>query len=255
VTVEADLLAQIADDPASDGPRLALADFYAERGDLRGELMSIQLARHPLGRHKGRLATLLRSQGPRMVGSLVDILDPKSLRFERGRLASCRTVFQHGDQRVAARGNPFWATVTELVTDDAELAADEAMRSLRTVRGLRMGAFAGLCQISRELAIDTIDLDWGNLTIGTTEDRSAIAQTQALPKLRYLEIALAGPDTITAQRLHWILATPLGQQLDELVIRTKSPIDKASFIEFRRSWPRPLRLDFGDWRFNKPADQ
>lgn len=247
VATERDLIAQIAEDPASDGPRLALADFYAVHEDPRGELMSIQLARHPLGAHKTRLAKLLRAHGARMVGSLVDILDVNSLKFERGRLVSCRTAFRDGHQRGTTRGNPLWATVEELDTDDPFLVADEAMRSLRTVRGLRVGAFALLCRTSRPLPLETVEIH-GHLALGGPDERAAIAHSRVLPQLRRLRFVITDSEPITAERLRWILASPLGQQLDEFAIQASatSPIDRASFMEFSRWCARPLRFDFGD---------
>jgi uncharacterized protein (TIGR02996 family) len=43
-SVDAPLLADVLARPQDDGPRLVLADWLAEQGDPRGELISLQIA-------------------------------------------------------------------------------------------------------------------------------------------------------------------------------------------------------------------
>lgn len=240
---ERELIRCIAEDPSNDDLRQVLADFYVQNGDPRGELMSIQLAKHPLRRHRTRLARLLRDHRDQMVGTLADILVPTSLRFERGRLAACRTAFTSDDQRRAVRGNPLWATVTELETDDPDLVADDMMRSLRTVH-LPLGGFALLCRHAPPLQLEVAWLRWSP-ELGTLDDRRAIGHATNVPQLRLLGLRASSPTSVTASQLHWLMASPLGQRLDELAIHCSRGLrcDEASFAEFRSSWPRPLRFD------------
>lgn len=237
MTIEDELIAHIADDPQSDAPRLVLADYYAQQGDPRGELMAIQLATQPLGRHKTRLRKLLREHGKRLAGALADILEPASLRFERGRLAACTTRFSSNAQRLAARGNPLWATVVELATDDAALVADPMMRSLRTVRGLAISAFAAVCRGDRPLTtIEELVVHIGTIHAGTREDRSAIGQTRCLPNLRRFAFDLfEGAIPVAAHHVSWLLDSALGQQLERftLVAHPTLVIDAASFDALR----------------------
>lgn len=243
---EDELISLIAEDPVSDGPRLVLADFYLERQDPRGELMTIQLAQAPLRGHKRRLQQLIRSERVRMLGSLADVIDLKSVQFARGRLAACRTMFRTNAQRIAARDNPLWATVTNLVTDDAALVADPMMRSLEVVRGLGINAFAAVCRTDAPLTIQELWLGLSYQWAGCLEDRAAIGTARCLPRLRRLGLEMGGSEPISATHLQWLLASPLGQQLDELAIRASPPIDMASFSAFQRTWPRPLRFVLGD---------
>ena len=250
MTIEDELIAHIADDPHSDAPRLVLADYYVQQNDPRGELMSIQLATQPLGRHKTRLKKLIREHGPRMVGTLADILAPDSLRFERGRLFACATRFWSNAQRVAARGNPLWATVVELTTDDAALIVDPMMRSVRTVGGFGISALAAIARGDRPLAtIEELRVHIGSIYAGTREDRIAIGNTRCLPNLRRFTFALdEGSVEVTAQHLEWLLDSALGQQLERFTLRCHPmlAVDTASFeaLRTRRRGARPLELVF-----------
>jgi uncharacterized protein (TIGR02996 family) len=249
MTTEDQLIAHIAEDPQSDGPRLVLADYYVQQGDPRGELMAIQLATQPLGRHQRQLQRLLREQRVRMAGGLADVLDPRSIQIRRGRLSSCRTRFRTNADRTAARGNPLWATVEELDTDDAALVADPMMRSLRSLRGLGLDAFAAVCRGDRALAtIEEVRVSIGTQSAGSREDRAAIGNTSCLPNLRRFAFELrAWREPVSAERLEWFLASPLGQQLDRVVVMgdlLRMEVDDASFAAFRARYPRPPQIWF-----------
>ncbi|HLL22068.1 MAG TPA: TIGR02996 domain-containing protein, partial [Kofleriaceae bacterium] len=185
-TTEDALIALIADDPRADGPRLVLADYYAERADPRGELMALQLATRRQGGHEARLRMLLATHGSALAGSLADVLLASSLRFERGRLAAGQTRFASAAERCAVRGHPLWATVEELTTDDPELVADPMMRSLRAAHGLGLSAFASVCRGERPLPLEELTVWTSTLDAGSPADRAAIANARCLPRLRHL---------------------------------------------------------------------
>ena len=244
--LEEQLIARIADDPQSDVPRLVLADHYLERGDPRGELMSLQLAGSSA---TARLAELLESQAPRMVGSLVNVLAHDSLRFERGRLAACNATFHTDDQLAFARGNPLWATVTDLATREPSIVADPMMRSVRRVHGLGIDAFAILCATDRPLdTIEELAIWMATVHRGTPAERTAIANTRCLPSLRRLVVDLyVADDPVRADDFLWLLDSPLGLQLASFGLRsglTPITISEASFAAYRSQRGNRLELIF-----------
>jgi uncharacterized protein (TIGR02996 family) len=117
--------------PDDDGPRVVLADALIERGDPRGELITVQLAlvKSTDRALKTRERELLDAHGKAWLGDLAPIL-MADVRFERGFLAACKVDNSQLDRVQKLVGNPAWSTVRSL-EGSALIALDPVMRSLR----------------------------------------------------------------------------------------------------------------------------
>jgi len=67
------LFAAVYDDPASDAPRMVLADALLANGDLRGELIQLQLA-PPSAKSNARIKALLRAHQATWLGSFDEVV-------------------------------------------------------------------------------------------------------------------------------------------------------------------------------------
>ena len=86
---EADLMRAVLDAPDDDGPRLVLADWLHERGDVRGEFIQLQCVAAPmvfgdprLMPIQERVEELTKQYGERMAGELTRVVD--GYEFKRG---------------------------------------------------------------------------------------------------------------------------------------------------------------------------
>ncbi|MBL8956574.1 MAG: TIGR02996 domain-containing protein, partial [Myxococcaceae bacterium] len=113
-TAEA-LLADVYAAPDDDAPRRVYADFLLERGDPRGELITLQLAR-PVGTEPSeREGELLKKHGKAWLGPLATVLSwGKSYsmtRFERGFVAVADFIENAEKKTALIATDPAWATV------------------------------------------------------------------------------------------------------------------------------------------------
>jgi len=118
---EDELLAQIAADPASDDARHVLADLLAERGDLRGELITLQLMRQRDAKTERRIRTLVRVHWRDWLGALGRLVE--RVDFERGfpvrcALGSAQTPFDAWASATTPRARAELAGVRELELAD-----------------------------------------------------------------------------------------------------------------------------------------
>lgn len=243
VTIEG-LLAEVYASPDDDAPREVCADWYSERGDPRGEMITLQLARHrdPSRAMSRREHALISKHGKAWAGPLDPWLENKPREHERGFLA--RGVF-HLDRRldsgnVATMLHPAWATMRDLdltaVTSPdvcfAMLRLPQ-LRHLRVVRGIDAETVARLARASREegaLPIEELDV---HLSASARDD--VVAAQRAIvdgvfPKLRAL--TLSGVDDPTRQ-LAWLDTLPRKRRLARVSIRTT--VDGAPFGDLVRA--------------------
>lgn len=103
------LFAPIWADPRDPGRRQVLADLLLERGDVRGEFISLQLA----GASPKRQRALLKAHGRAWLGALADVVDLKDQPplFERGFVAVVSVKGVRQAQFLLASDAPEWATV------------------------------------------------------------------------------------------------------------------------------------------------
>ncbi|HEX4451803.1 MAG TPA: TIGR02996 domain-containing protein [Kofleriaceae bacterium] len=121
------LLREVWAAPRDDGPRQVLADSLAERGDPRGELIALQLAR----RTSDRLALrrerkLLDDHGRALLGPLEPVIVSNAvLAFERGFVARCEVNWRRLAGVPELMTHAAWSTVHEYRLDAAgERACD-----------------------------------------------------------------------------------------------------------------------------------
>ena len=85
-SIEPELVAAIVATPEEDGPRLVYADWLSDRGDPRGELITVQCAlavadrddrpMHETNRLRDRSSALLDIHRPQWLEPVLDIADP-----------------------------------------------------------------------------------------------------------------------------------------------------------------------------------
>jgi len=243
LNVEA-LLQAIYDAPDDDAPRLVYADALLERGDPRGELITLQcrLAQREDRELRKREQELLEAHGKQWLGELAPVV-MAGYRFERGFLAECRVENRHLDRIRKLVGHRAWSTVRNLA-GSAAIALHPVMRSLRTL------AFVSYEARNHEELADS----WSDLLLGTeraievlrysgiqsdrhwedalehnhsvrpgvqgrwvhvpqTEELAALSKCTALPRLREL-IVVEDPELVAAA----LLASPVIQRLAVLGI-------------------------------------
>jgi uncharacterized protein (TIGR02996 family) len=84
---ESQLLADVFQRPSEDGPRLVLADYLQERGDPRGEFITLQFlgrSRRLTRDEQRRERSLIAKHWARWLGPIASKVRKNSLRFERG---------------------------------------------------------------------------------------------------------------------------------------------------------------------------
>lgn len=111
-----DFMAEIWATPDDDGPREVFADWLIERGDPRGELITLQLARargtaSEAGTRRERV--LLVANLRTWLGPLDPVISKSRCYFERGFVTRCEVVWRRlGAQRELWK-HPAWSTVRE----------------------------------------------------------------------------------------------------------------------------------------------
>ena len=190
-TIE-ELLAEVHADPDDDGPRLVYADALLERGDPRGELVALQLARA-----RGELSDEARAREAELLADPARVAawaQPLSsgggCTFERGfpsEISLYRTA-------KAILGEPAWATITTVraISRVSQTVAAQIceLPHLRSVATLSVPFFERLCERPRP---------WIHVGIDGAEAPAAAAFA-ALPALRSLALSAGDvpPDDLLA---------------------------------------------------------
>lgn len=111
-----DFMVEIWASPDDDGPREVFADWLIERGDPRGELITLQLARARGGASEEgarRERALLVANIRTWLGPLDPVISKSRCYFERGFVTRCEVVWRRlGAQRELWK-HPAWSTVRE----------------------------------------------------------------------------------------------------------------------------------------------
>jgi uncharacterized protein (TIGR02996 family) len=113
-TIES-LLAEVYAHPNDDAPRMVLADVLLERGDPRGEFITLQLARGRDGEPSERERELLKKHGKSWLGPLGTVLSfgkgYSGTKFQRGFVARADFIFKIEKKLALIASDPAWATV------------------------------------------------------------------------------------------------------------------------------------------------
>jgi uncharacterized protein (TIGR02996 family) len=189
-----ELLYAIYECPDDTARRLVYADALLERGDVRGELITLQCQEALSSAQQRRERALVKEHGITWLGELAPVIRT-GFRFERGFLAAC-TVSSDKRARIERLiGHPAWSTVHSLA-DSARIALDPVMRSLRTLvfRPNHAREREGFDDAMRELlagrsrsieCLTLTDLD----TCGDFDEQIALlGRAAALPRLRELNV-------------------------------------------------------------------
>lgn len=221
---ESALLAAILADPTDDATREVYGDTLAERGDPRGELIQLQMARlrqKPTRAALQRERALLREHAASWIRPLDLVIEPRSIRFERGFLDEGKAVFVTEAQRELIDA-PLWSTLRTLECNEDALFLRLAP-TLRVARGISVSGLARLAALRDEVVLEqasgprarvySLDLELG-LPVEDREAWRGIGEIGALDKLVELRLAHRGP----AGELAFLLDAPLGQQLRRLQV-------------------------------------
>lgn len=117
-------------DPDADEPRMIYADALQARGDPRGELIALQIARAREQRHvpTQRERILVQRIADACAGPLAPLLD--GFELARGFVVRCTTKTGARATESLAR-HPAWATVEELYTADRNVLWNRHLRARR----------------------------------------------------------------------------------------------------------------------------
>jgi len=266
---EDEILREIYDDPLADAPRLVYADLLTERGDPRGELITLQFARRAGSvdeSQKARERWLLKRHMKEWLGGLAPAISNtqsySATTFERGFVAIAEIYLSAEKQLPLTWSEPGWATVEEIrgpyklhVLEHAPL---KGLRRLDEIDGRMLellakhpGKFANL---------EALEI-W--LPYGLGDQTRAALRGDALPALRTLATQLESydPDGIA-----WLVASPLAQRLERLVVLTtpsqhlesararladviaalatvRGHVPSVGLVPPWRAWPRPAPIE------------
>lgn len=139
---EADFLRAIYERPDDDGLRSVYADWLTERGDPRGELITLQLARargEETPATRKREAALLKKHGDAWIAPFTEDLVPKKAMrvFERGFLSQVVLGWNSREGEIPRKlSEPGWATVERVVLSTG-LSFDKLVTTIMTLPSMR----------------------------------------------------------------------------------------------------------------------
>jgi uncharacterized protein (TIGR02996 family) len=221
------LLAAIQHEPSRDDLRLAYAAALTERGDPRGEFITIQCQRHASGtRRKGaREKQLLDANRSRWLGRLRTAIAGNGVEFERGFVAAIEIDGNSYLDEVSEE----WSTVERLHFRDtgsrfSSLLAEPCLRGLRTVTGAHAAHVAALVTVEHTLPV--VELSFGEtFSVVCLHDQVVAALKvlmggRAMPELRTLGMLLSKTETLDS--LPRLLRSEAAQRLRHLVVAGRS---------------------------------
>jgi|GEM_PF-7059535 len=208
-----ELLARIYARPDDDALRAVYADWLVERGEPRGELISLQLGPSSEAVRK-REAQLLGQHGAEWLGPLARVCE--SYRFERGFLSEARV---HPGRALALAAERSWATLRTLWIWDRDAALPTALLRSPELRGLRV-----LGGVGHDHLVTLLDSDapwpWSGLVVDipngregfTSADRRLFERLDSplLPSLSELGVDGYWPKVADCR---WIFRTPIATKL------------------------------------------
>jgi len=261
------MLAAIAEHPDDDGPRLVLADAWAEQGESQGEfamlsITAMQQTLAPLGERKLREKRLLDRDRSKWVPPGVDA---RTATFHRGFLTSCKLVSATDPSH---RG---WITVERLRCENVA-PPPQLLRSglplLREISGVDAGVLTELALGAQRPRLVSIDLIVTTglvelipllhalpqlTTLGLCELESAPAQFQTVLRLlggRYPKLRLALSSVDIDEALEATSAGVAPSTIELRVARHASPtwlILNRGALSARKSASSSLAAT--DWRY------
>lgn len=233
----APLFDAVAEAPDDDGPRHVLADALLERGDARGEFLSLQLLRaagKSTPKQDSRELVLQENHWRRWfievpgVGLSATPALTSLDRFHRGFLRSC-VLAPCG----VGVDSPSWRMVERIdlssTGGDARELAAPALTRLSVLTGLDAAALQVVLGGPEKPALRELGFagPWLQGDRGRQEQRQVLALPR-FPGLRVLRLSPgARPFRHRADGLTWLFESPLPGQLERLALWTELPFDVA----------------------------
>lgn len=245
---EAALLSAIYERPDEDGPRLVYADWLAERGGARGELIQLQFKQRDgkaSVKEQKRIAALLRQHVGSWLGPIEPAIPRRNFSFDRGFLSQCMVAFPTPELEATLADHPAWSTVSWLWNDDSDgpfLLRCE-LRGLRTLaRAIPMRLFGEMAVRDRPYGIEDLCLTLADPVDGSLLE--ALTTLPAFPRLSRLRLehdAARGP--LTPAQLVWLFDGALCTRLQS--IQTPYDADPCLWLPKLETLPQLRRLAFG----------
>jgi uncharacterized protein (TIGR02996 family) len=216
-----DLLAEIFRSPHDDKRRSVYADWLGDRGDPRGEFISLQLHADRTKQMLARERALLKKHERDWIGRIAPVVNKADTEFQRGFLVACHVRFK-SERDVRAYGSlAEWATVERLhhglpgspPRDQMKWLTwiDPVMKSLRDV-DVFPESLPVICAAPEPWLIERIR--WGAWQSREIDDgsRRLLETTDKLPKLNAL-VFMERPSP------GWLPKTRFAPQLREIAIQ------------------------------------
>jgi uncharacterized protein (TIGR02996 family) len=221
-----DFLAEIAAKPDDDGLKRVFADWLLERGDVRGELMALQLKGERTDEELAREALLLKRHVKRWLPDEVLInLVPSSIAFEKGVFGSARVAVRSPVAMATSLKHPAWATVRRLRSPPPELVDScPVLEELTEIDDLTLSTLAA--RTAPFARLHTLGVLGSDPSVLATCFASA-----AFADVRELRLGFVtdprmhmGPPVWDGRylpgRLSWLFDSALGRRLGRLVLHT-----------------------------------
>lgn len=237
----AGLFEAVLEDPDDDARRAVYADALQQRGDVRGEIIALQLAGTPAANAKAE--RLIEKHRKTLLGGIAKTVIAKTAVFEKGFLAACQTDVRRLVEAEVTFGRAEWATVKRLEFYTHGVLSP-VMRSLEEVYRVPESALVALRKITlpRLRLLDVANIY--SLQGGQPQwPLEVLATTTGLPALRELRLHMGPQEYVagtwrsrTASDFTWLFTAPCAAHLTRLLV----PWDGED-MHVVRSWLDVLR--------------
>jgi uncharacterized protein (TIGR02996 family) len=205
---ESELFAAMLAAPDDDAPRLVLADHYTELGDVRGEVISLQVknARGATAKDLKKEKQLVKQHLVTLLGPLEPVVDRGTARFARGFLQHAEVKFKTAAQRRELLHHPLLSTLESVETREFALIKSDGLPWLRSVSGLSWKNLVELAHGDPAPGLRRVEIKL------TTSDPGevALARLAGLPSLAEARFELFGYGGVyTTDTWTWLLDGPL----------------------------------------------
>lgn len=184
-TTDDSLLAAIYGAPADDAPRRVYADVLMEKGDPRGEFISLQLANADVKKQKA----LLKAHGKQWLGELSEVVGA-GFEFRRGFLAKATLKFRNQADFEKWGARPEWATLEEVdfagrgtVPDGQAQFIYAITPAMKALRHARLVCRPAIVDVQQPWALETLSVELEN------EELRALFESKMFPRLHTLELS------------------------------------------------------------------
>ncbi|MBL8720928.1 MAG: TIGR02996 domain-containing protein [Myxococcales bacterium] len=201
---EAALIAEMVEKPDDDAVRLVLADLYIERGDVRGELIQLQIKNarsdKPRVKDQTRERQILRQHLVELLGPIEPIVDRKTCRFERGFLHHAALKLKTTAQRREFLGHPLLGTLASVETRDVAVLRHPNLAHVVSAQGVPWKVFVELAHGAPLARLRRV-----SVVVDGAASALHLDHLEGLPALEAVEIVVpSGP--VDGQAWAWLLS-------------------------------------------------